>query len=321
MSHYEQSLLIEAKTDAVYAALTTPGGLRGWWTEDCDVATVVGGTHEFRFGPHYKQFRIETLEPDAEVRWLCTVAHLDVDSFSRKDEWVGTRIVFRLSASGQGQTRLDLEHLGLVPEFECYEICAGGWKQFLESLQQYVETGRGKPFQPAAPCNATAANASSKGDAASVADSIERSVVIEAERDRVWKALVDAETFGTWFGADLKGKRFVPGERTQGSITIPNFEHIKFDVVVERIEPKNLMSYRWHPAAVEQGVDYSAEPRTLVTFTLVDLPNNQTRLTVIESGFQNVPPERRFQAFRMNTDGWTGQLGNIKRYAEAHAQV
>ena len=150
MSHYQQSLVLEANPATVYAALTTPEGLRGWWTQDCDVATEVGGTIHFRFGPTHKDMRIERLEPDREVRWLCTGAHISAAhaaQLTHRDEWVGTQLVFRLTPQGNGRTRLDFEHLGLVPAFECYDLCCDGWRYFLDSLQQFVETGRGTPYE------------------------------------------------------------------------------------------------------------------------------------------------------------------------------
>jgi uncharacterized protein YndB with AHSA1/START domain len=150
-------------------------------------------------------------------------------------------------------------------------------------------------------------------------DSIERSVLIQAPRERVWHALANAEVFGTWFGADLKGKRFEPGQRTQGPITIPNMEHLAFDVIIERMEAPSLMSYRWHPCCGDEGEDenFSDEPRTLVIFRLADLPDNQTRLTVVETGFDNLHPQRRLKVFRGNTQGWIWQLGRLATHAEA----
>lgn len=150
MSHYRQSLVLEANLIAVYAALTTSEGLRGWWTQDCDVATHEGGTIHFRFGRTHKEMRIERLEPAREVRWLCTGAHIAAAKLSHKDEWVGTRLVFRLTPHGKGGTRLDFEHVGLVPAFECYDLCSNGWRYYLGSLQQFVATGRGTPYEVAA---------------------------------------------------------------------------------------------------------------------------------------------------------------------------
>lgn len=144
---------------------------------------------------------------------------------------------------------------------------------------------------------------------------IERSIVINAPRDRVWQALSNAEEFGNWFGAKLQGQTFAPGQRARGQITICGHEDAWFDVVIDRIEPQELLSYRWHPYAVEPDVDYSNEQPTLVTFTLKDVPGNGTLLTVVESGFDNVPPHRRLEAFRMHNSGWEAQLDNIARHA------
>src|SRR6516164_8662339 len=101
-------------------------------------------------------------------------------------------------------------------------------------------------------------------------DSITRSVVINAPRARVWRALSNAEEFGTWFGAKLEGQVFVVGKRVRGQLTICNYEHVWFDVVVERIQPQYLFAYRWHPYAVDPAIDYTQEEPTLVTFTLKD---------------------------------------------------
>jgi uncharacterized protein YndB with AHSA1/START domain len=147
-------------------------------------------------------------------------------------------------------------------------------------------------------------------------DRIERQVKIAAPRSRVWQALTNPEEFGDWFGCDLKGQQFVSGRRTRGPITYKGYEHVFFDVQVERIEPEKLFSYRWHPYAVDTGIDYSKEEPTLVTFTLEDAPGGGTLLKVVESGFDKVPPARRMEAFRMNSGGWEAQMQNVARHLD-----
>jgi uncharacterized protein YndB with AHSA1/START domain len=102
----------------------------------------------------------------------------------------------------------------------------------------------------------------------------------------------------------------------RGPITIEGFTHVMFDVMVERVEPQGVLSWRWHPYAVDPKVDYSGEEPTLVTWTLQDAPNNATLVKTVESGFDKVPPHRRLEAFRMNSGGWDAQLDNIRRHAE-----
>ena len=142
-------------------------------------------------------------------------------------------------------------------------------------------------------------------------DRIERNVLINAPRERVWRALSDPQEFGTWFGVNLAGQAFSPGRTTRGPITIKGYEHIIWEVRIDRVEPPNLLSFRWHPYAIDPSTDYSKEEPTLVTFTLEDAPGNATMLTVVESGFDKVPPSRRLEAFRMNSRGWSTQIENI----------
>lgn len=146
-------------------------------------------------------------------------------------------------------------------------------------------------------------------------DRIEKTVVLRAPRSRVWRAIAEPEEFGTWFGAKLLG-RFTPGARVQGPVTYPGYEHLTMDITVERVDPERLLSFRWHPDAVEPGVDYSAEPTTLVEFHLEEVAGG-TRLTVIESGFDRIPLARRAKAFKDNEAGWAEQIKRIERHVSS----
>jgi uncharacterized protein YndB with AHSA1/START domain len=150
----------------------------------------------------------------------------------------------------------------------------------------------------------------------STTDRIERKILLNAPRSRVWRALTNAEEFGSWFGVALKGKRFIAGERVQGNVSYPGYEHVVLEILIERVEPESLLSWRWHPAAIEPNVDYSREPTTLVVFELQEVQNG-TLLSVVESGFDKVPPARRLEAFRLNSEGWDEQMSNIKKHVAA----
>jgi uncharacterized protein YndB with AHSA1/START domain len=147
---------------------------------------------------------------------------------------------------------------------------------------------------------------------ASDTDRIEKQILLRAPRSRVWRALTEAKEFGLWFGADLD-EPLAPGARVRGRITHPGYEHVKFEITIERMEPKRLFSLRWHPAAVEVGVDYSSEPTTQVVFELTETTGG-TMLTVTESGFDRLPPARRAQAYRLNDEGWAEQMKSIERH-------
>ena len=145
-------------------------------------------------------------------------------------------------------------------------------------------------------------------------DRIEKQVFLRAPRSRVWRALTQAEEFGSWFGVKLDGK-LAPQRSVTGRITSKGYEHLTFELQVQQIDPESYFSYRWHPYAIDPKTDYSNEQPTLVEFTL-EKSNGGTRLTVTESGFGKIPAWRRDEAFRMNSGGWTEQIKNIHAHLE-----
>ncbi len=146
-------------------------------------------------------------------------------------------------------------------------------------------------------------------------DRIEKKLVVRAARSRVWRAISNAEEFGTWFRMSLDGE-FAEGAKLSGRITHPGYEHVcPVELVIDRIEPERYFSYRWHPYAIEHGVDYSVEPMTLVEFILEEAEGG-TAITIVESGFDGIPLARRAEAFRMNDGGWGGQIQNLARHVE-----
>ncbi len=143
-------------------------------------------------------------------------------------------------------------------------------------------------------------------------DRIEKQILIQAPRERVWRAITDSKEFGTWFQAAFD-EPFLPGARIKCRITYPGYEHVAFDLVVEKMEPERLFSYRWHPNAVDLSMDYSKEPMTLVEFTLDEVEGG-TLLKVVESGFDGIPIARRAEALKSNEGGWAGQMKAIENY-------
>jgi uncharacterized protein YndB with AHSA1/START domain len=143
-------------------------------------------------------------------------------------------------------------------------------------------------------------------------DGIEKRIELKAPLSRVWRALTDYREFGLWFRVKLDGP-FVPGQVSTGWITYPGYEHLKWEAVVQKMEPESLFSFTWHPHAVDPKGDYSKEPPTLVEFRL-EATKGGTLLTVTESGFDKVPAARRPEALRMNDRGWTEQMKNIESH-------
>ena len=113
---------------------------------------------------------------------------------------------------------------------------------------------------------------------------IEKRIELKAPVARVWRALTDFREFGEWFRVKLEGP-FVAGQVSRGHVTYPGYEHVKWEAVVQKMEPERLFSFTWHPYAVDPNVDYSRETPTLVEFRLEKTANGSL-LTLTESGFE-----------------------------------
>ena len=159
-------------------------------------------------------------------------------------------------------------------------------------------------------------------------DRIEKRIMLRAPLDRVWSAVSDAKQFGSWFGVAFNGP-FEEGSRLSGKIvpTTADPEVAKlqephrgkpFEFTVERIEPPRRISFRWHPYAIESGVDYSQEPMTTIVFELKEVPEG-VLLTISESGFDRIPIARRAEAFKANEGGWEHQTQLVKKYLEGNS--
>jgi uncharacterized protein YndB with AHSA1/START domain len=110
---------------------------------------------------------------------------------------------------------------------------------------------------------------------------------------------------------------FVPGQVSRGHITHPGYEHVRWEAVVQKMEPERLFSFTWpHPKSFEKAdypMDYAGEPTTLVEFRLEKTAGG-TLLVVTESGFDKLPDDRRAEVFQRNDGGWTQQMKNIEGY-------
>src|SRR5690606_32837135 len=126
-----------------------------------------------------------------------------------------------------------------------------------------------------------------------------------------------------WFGVDVEGD-FVAGQPLKCRV-VPTkvdaevaksqepYAGQEFVILVERIEPMRLFSFKWNAYEIEPGRDPLNEPMTLVTFSLEEAEGG-TLLTMTESGFDSVPLEKRAQAFTSNEQGWTIQCRLIEKY-------
>jgi uncharacterized protein YndB with AHSA1/START domain len=138
-------------------------------------------------------------------------------------------------------------------------------------------------------------------------DRIERTVELAHPPAAVWTALTTAEGLGTWFGneatIDLR-----PGGTARMSWT----DGPTAEMRVERVDEPSIFGFTWHI----YGLPEDDPRRTYVEFTLEPTPAG-TRLTVVESGFAQLPDDAHGTAFGGNTRGWASELDELVAYLDA----
>jgi uncharacterized protein YndB with AHSA1/START domain len=144
---------------------------------------------------------------------------------------------------------------------------------------------------------------------------IDRTIEVQAPPDRVWRVLTTAADLSTWFHMTVEGE-IAAGAEVWMTTRYPGHEGHRFAVRITEMTPPRRFVWQWHPGAVDPNVDYTREPWTTVTFTL-EPSGNGTRLSVSETGFNEISLERRAKVYQDNTQGWTQVIVWIQQYAEA----
>lgn len=144
---------------------------------------------------------------------------------------------------------------------------------------------------------------------------IDRSIEIQAPPERVWRALTSRAELSEWFQVKIDGE-IVPGRDIWMTSVHPEHAGQRFRVLVTEMIPSRRLVWRWHPGEVDPAVDYSKEPLTTVTFTL-EPSGPGTRLSVAETGFDEISLARRAKVHADNAQGWAEVLVWLQKYVEA----
>jgi len=142
MTDFTTTVILDRAPAEVFAAILDTSS---WWNESIEGSTA-GPGDEFGFevaGLHRTRIRVTDVTPHERVEW--TVVDNAFGFVQDQTEWVGNTMVFQLEPDGGG-TRLTFTQHGLVPDYECYDVCSNAWGFFIsDSLRNLVEAGQGKP--------------------------------------------------------------------------------------------------------------------------------------------------------------------------------
>jgi len=141
---YSKELWVTTDSELAFNAITIE--IDKWWTTLSSKAQNVGDKLTVRFGDTtYKVMKVTKAIPDQAIAWEVVEANIDHEDLTKTDEWVGTKIKWEIEQSTSG-CKISFLHDGLIPTFECYQVCERGWDYFLESLKDFLNTGKGRPY-------------------------------------------------------------------------------------------------------------------------------------------------------------------------------
>jgi uncharacterized protein YndB with AHSA1/START domain len=153
---YTTTLTVDRAPDEVFTAIND---VRGWWSQEVEGRTDEVGAR-FRYRGHDEADTVEhlaTIEvvelvPGRRVVWK--VLDNFMSFIDDQTEWKGTEIRFEISPTGNGGTEVRFTHAGLVPAYECFDVCRNAWDFYvLDSLERLITAGRGAPIVPTDPAS------------------------------------------------------------------------------------------------------------------------------------------------------------------------
>ena len=138
MSALKHLLIINSSPEKIYSAVTTKEGITNWWTEETEMGNKIGDINIFNFGDRYhNEMKILSLIPNKKIEWECIVGD---------KEWVGTKLIFEIEEKDKSPV-LKFTHGNWREETDFFASCNYQWGNYMNSLKQYCETGKGKPFR------------------------------------------------------------------------------------------------------------------------------------------------------------------------------
>lgn len=139
---YTTTIIVDKDISTVFNAIKN---FSAWWSEEIEGKTdIVGET----FFYHYKDVhlcKIKLIEMIADKKLVYQVIDNEFNFTKDKTEWINTQLIFDLSIVN-GKTKMVFTHEGLIPAYECYNVCNDAWTSYIQgSLKNLIETGTGKP--------------------------------------------------------------------------------------------------------------------------------------------------------------------------------
>jgi hypothetical protein len=145
MDDYKQSVLISGSKEAIFKAITLQ--IDQWWGNVDQPATELDNIFKVSFGEAFWVFKIIDFKENSLITWECIESNqVHAGLKGIKEEWLGTKLHWHIIKENDETIKVDFVHEGLIPAFNCYDVCSKAWDYFItDSLKSYIENGIGKP--------------------------------------------------------------------------------------------------------------------------------------------------------------------------------
>lgn len=231
---FKTEITVDATPRTVFDAVNN---VRGWWSEN-----IEGSTNQLNdeFLYHYQDVhrcRIKITEMQADVKIVWHVLDNHFKFTNDKSEWKDTYVIFEI-AEKDGKTQLKFTHQGLVPSYECYQVCHDAWTHYIQdSLKMLITTGKGNatPKEVAS----TATDLTEQGNIQPTTKSIFHRLLIEAPVEKVYHAITTQQGLAGWWTPDTIAKPEI------GSISRFAFGPAYFkEMEITDLKPYSLVKWR-----------------------------------------------------------------------------
>jgi Activator of Hsp90 ATPase homolog 1-like protein len=141
-SDFTTTILVDQTPEEVFNAINN---VRGWWSEEIEGSTSkLNDEFTYRYEDvHRSKMKLIEVIPNKKIVWLVEDNYFKFTKDS--SEWTGNKIIFEITEKGN-KTQLQFTQAGLVPEYECYDICQNAWTTYIQkSLRNLITTGKGQP--------------------------------------------------------------------------------------------------------------------------------------------------------------------------------
>ncbi|MEJ7647002.1 MAG: SRPBCC domain-containing protein [Chryseolinea sp.] len=139
---FTKTILVSKSTTVTFEAIKI---FRGWWSEEIDgITDKLNETFFYHYKDiHLTKIKMTEMFPDRKL--VYQILENDFNFIEDKSEWVNTNLIFDVYEEA-GRTKVKFTHLGLVPEYECFNVCNDAWSGYIgDSLKDFIETGKGNP--------------------------------------------------------------------------------------------------------------------------------------------------------------------------------